>query len=424
MFEKNALALLILTIVLPQNVGVYLPFLLPSLDLPRVAILGLHLTFAIYVWRNGYATIKDNLAIGEARRYVNYLSLLMAMSVFASLLSPSPGNSSLLWSLYYYLFGPGLALALFVLLGRPHQKNALSATLLVVCLSLSAVAIVEYLVGRDLFDFRNTGYLPGVKMFTHLTRVGKMTHGSFVSNHALAVILLLFGGFCLVPVHIRNTLVRGIVLLIWFAAVLSTQSLAALVALAAMTSVYFFVSRDIDTALICIGVGLSCVTVILWLDDRQYWFDHFINYTAAGAGNQGSLLGRVDNYAEAIRLILERPFGYGSGAFFDPDRVVVDRLQIGEGRWRDAGIFTAIAIETGLAAVLILSVMLGTAVKRIWIRDDRTLGIILGLVGFAVFSLSSRTIAGLPYALFLCGLTISWSIGREGDRESGRRPGL
>jgi hypothetical protein len=416
MLEKKASALLILTIVLPQNVGVPLPFLLPSLDLPRMAILALHLTFALYVWRNRSATIKDMVATPETSRYLSCLGLLIAMSVFASLLSPSPGSSSLLWSLYYYLFGPGLAFALFVMLGRSHLKNMLSATLMIVCLYLSTVAIVEYLVGHDLFDFRNTGYLPGVKMFTHLTRVGKMTHGPFISNHSLAVILLMFGGFCMVPVHFRNNLVRGIVLLIWFAAVLSTQSLAALIALAAMISMYLFVKRDIDTMLISIAVSIICVTVILWLDDQQYWFHHYANYATAGASNSGSLSGRVENYFEAIRLILERPFGYGSGAFFDPDRVVVDRLQIGEDRWRDAGIFTAIAIETGLAAVLVLLVMLGTAVKRIWIRDDRALGIILGLVGFAVFSLSSRAIVGLPYALFLCGLAISWSIGRQGDR--------
>lgn len=413
MFEKKALALLALTVVLPQNVGVSLPLLLPSLDLPRMAILALHLTFALYVWRTNFSTIKHALAVGETRRYLISLGMLLAMSVFASLLSQSPGNSSLLWSLYYYLFGPGLALALFVLLGRPHLKNDLSAMLLTICLCLSVVAILEYLVGRDLFDFRNTGYLPGVKMFTNLTRVGKMTHGPFVTNHALAVILLLFGGFCLVPTLIRNNFARGIALFIWFAAVLSTQSLAALVALVTMTSAYLFVKKDVDTMLICIVAGLICVNVILWHDNEQYWFHHFANYTTAGISNLGSLSGRVENYAEAIRLILERPIGYGSGAFFDPDRVVVARLQIGEDRWRDAGIFTAIAIETGLAAMLVFLVMLGTAVKRIWIQDDRVLGVILGLVGFVVFSLSSRTIAGLPYALFLCGLAISWSIGRQ-----------
>ena len=391
------------TILLPQGVGIRLPYNLPNLDLPRIAAILLAVRLVFVVLSSGKVRV-----FGAHALFV-LLPLIASWQVLAAIFSES--EASLLWAVSNLITMCLVPLAFVASAGGYYRREQIVRFLTLLVVILAAWSVIELVTQHRLVPVRNL-WVGETQFSLHIRRVMPglgvqlpyFSIGPYGVSLTLAGVLCLFGGFLLVQGEKSKWQHRGALLLLGVG-VLGTQSRAALIALTAMVAVMVLqrpVSRErLTSALVC---ALALVGAVAVSGGLQTSLSLALSQ-ATDASHGGSLGSRVSAIAVLFSSIDRWWFiGYGPGSIFNPERVV---SSVPGGS--DPGSFFGFFFESGLPVGLAITwLILSNIWRGLRAHDSNLRAAALGLFGFFVTTLSSLTPWGWGPALCMAGLMESW----------------
>jgi len=321
-WSKLALAMFLLTILLPQGVGIEHPWGLPNIDLPRIAAILLFMMFFAYLMIHRPHPAK---LFSAAPGTQLLLVVVIAILFLSALFSESP-NASLLWAAgdTIQVFGLAFVVIFFAGLGE-HSKSDIMWAIIIVGSVLALCAAVELLIQGPLIKIRNCWDPDVWNLFSHLKRFFHIPNGPYGNGQNLVAALCLFGGNMLLgreqrPVYLQ--LMLGTLIVI---AILGMQSIAGLVACLVMIAIAFELSTGVirwwPVILLAAitGIVLLFFSVSSTHGNHLFW-EQMIDYIIEG---RGSLPYRLYSDIGLFQNLFAHQWllGFGPGSLTDMARV-------------------------------------------------------------------------------------------------------
>ena len=387
------LFLLAAFLLLPHGMGFDHPFGLPSLDLPRLAVL-LFYPFAFFAFIQNIRRSKQILMPAPGVQVC--LVFVACWQVLSALLSASP-KGALLWAVANLVMLWGLAFFINAMGQFNDFSWHLVSLLKVTGVVLTLLAWGEWVTQGRIFPFRNTWPDDVVWNTLNLERIYRLSIGPYPDNHYLGVALCILSGFLLID---RRRLFLGFLLI---GGVLSTGFVTGFVALTMVLIGFLYLSRSKDATILLMVFLISAGTVISLGQPRAGVSSAHTPYAhiLSGSDHRGSTVSRIENTISVLQQALTHSvFGFGTGAVADPARVPSE-LKI----WSDIGGLTIHIVESGYIVGALLIVVLCLSIWRgMRSGDSVSQGGALGLIGFTITQLATPVIYFWGIALIICGL--------------------
>lgn len=423
-----ATVLLMGVLLLPHGVGIKPPLELPKLDLPRLSMLAMLGTAAIYL-------ILRPARLALFRVAPRTMTLLAFIAIWQLVSAVMMGRG--LWS-YYWVIGSfigfwGFATAFLLLAGQPEYRPMVVRALVIAVVLLVLWSVLEFVTQEKLVYYRNlyaadptSRYWPRLRRAGELGTFPIMSFGPYSLPHILAAVLCALGGFMIVGPIKRGALWYFVGSLLLTIAILSTQNRVGIIAFAGLTAAGLYLQKTWRSrfATACGGVlGLllfvalfggvdNFKTVFLYqVDAKVSVTDIYKKAGNVGEGNvggetlasaQGRLAGVAIFFSQADKWWL---FGQGPGSAFNNERVPTGIAVIG-----DMGSFFMFMAESGLPVGIALTIIMACSLRQGLRSEDWAVrSAALGVGSFWLFSLAGVGLYGWTICLVLAGLVEAWS---------------
>lgn len=423
-----ASVLLVGALLLPQGVGIRLPFEFPKLDLPRLSMLALLGTAIVYL----ILSPQRFTAFRVAPRTMTLLVFIAAWQLISALMV---GHG--LWS-YYWALGNivafwGFAVAFLLLAGHREYRSMITRIFIVIAVVIALWSVLEFVTQAKLVTYRNL-YAddPTARGFSYLMRrqiagAGEfpyMSLGPYFIHHTLAAVLCALGGFLIMGPNERNVRWHFMGSLLLTFAIFSTQSRSGILAFAAMTMVGLYLLKTWRSRFAVVGGGVMGLVLFIPLfggvSDFATAFLHNVTSNASttdifthlrsGLPNVHEEVGTAEGRFAGVMMLFSQVdqwwlFGTGPGSMFNQERILPGIVSYSE-----QGSFIWFMVESGLPVGIALIIVMAASLRQgLCSVDWRSKSAALGLGGFWIFSLIHIGLQSWVIGMVLIGLIEAWS---------------